>query len=321
MTCTLLKSKLNGNMHSAIALLTFNRLPVLQETLSGILKHCSQYPIHVFDDLSNHDGTTSWLTKDAKFIGTREDLMADVYLRPDGVHVYAGMKNLGVAGNSNRALKVLMESQAEHFILMNDDLHVDGNFVEWYANAHTDLSVGMFSFCDFTHHPSYRWVDIRKRGYVVKICPRMTAIMTSMTRKVIEAIGYYDAKFKKFGQEHCEHMNRARLAEFMNLDGMMQPQLDVHHYKSNEPAKTLLRHQECETSVQGAVRNEANIEADAVMQETGNSYRYKNLYRPFCLHKPKVAGSHGTQGIPVDNLETAYEIVTDFWPKPMSPCI
>jgi hypothetical protein len=306
-------------MRSAIALLTFNRKLVLQETLMGLLKHCGHYPIFVFDDMSCRDDTTAWLIRGAKHAGERPGLMADCYVRPDGITVYVGRKNLGVAGNSNRALKVLMdETDADHLCLLNDDLHILGDFVRWYASAHQDLKIGMFSFCDFTHHPSYRWIDVRKQGYIVKICPRMTAIMTSMTRDVVKAIGYYDAQFGKFGQEHCDHMNRTRLAGFMHLDGMMQPQLDVHHYMSSTEPRVLLKHQECETSVVGIDRRAAGREADGIMQMVGKSYRYRHLYRPFCLHLPKVAGAHGNQGIPVDDLSLAYRLVTDFWPEPLA---
>lgn len=309
-------------MKSAIAVLTYNRLPVLQEELKGIYQHCVEpkgYPLAVFEDLGQRDGTAKWLTKMAEKPISRPDLMATEYPREDGSRIFLADRNLGVSGNSNRAIKWFMEeTDADHLCLLNDDLHVLGDFVAWYAQAHKDLDIGMFSFCDFTHHASYRWIDVRKMGYIVKICPRMTAIMTSMTRKVVEAIGYYDAKFGKFGQEHCDHINRARFAGFMNLDGMMQPQLDVHHYKTGQPAVALLRHQECETSVVGIDRRAADKEADEIIKEVGKSYRHRHLYREFCLHQPKRAGAHGKQGIPVDDLRWAYKTVTDFWPKPLA---
>lgn len=472
-------------MRSAISILTYNRRQVLQETLKGLAAYCSQYPLFIFDDLSQRDDTQAFLVKNAVSSTPRPDLMATEYtlagVSPDSgsswpIKVFLGERNLGVAGNSNRALKVMMdETDADHLCLLNDDLHVQGDFVAWYAQAHQDLGVGMFSFCDFTNHPSYRWIDVRKLGYTVKICPRMTAIMTSMTRKVVESIGYYDAQFGKFGQEHCsaegtliwmgdytfrpiqdvkvgdevigwnrrvanagqsdtvdvagritrtpcrtkvvstghrrapvvkvifesgnfvvctkdhlwakfygrnhylgkfyefshampgtaltrvvnphtfelepdkvavvlpvgeaevfslqtetgnyiaggyaskncDHMNRARFARFMDLDGMMQPQLDVHHYKTGSPVTALLRHQECETSVQGIDRRVADKEGNEVIARVAKTYRYKHLYRPFCLHAPKVAGAHGKQGIPVDDLSVAYRTVTDFWPKPL----
>lgn len=306
-------------MKSAIAVLTYNRLPVLQEELKGIYEHCSQYPLAVFEDLGQRDSTAKWLTRHAETPIRRDDLMANEYPREDGSKVFLARRNLGVAGNSNRAIKWFMEeTDADHLVLLNDDLHVLGDFVAWYAQAHIDLGIGMFSFCDFTHHASYRWIDVRKMGYIVKICPRMTAIMTSMTRKVIEAIGYYDAQFGKFGQEHCDHMNRARFAGFMTLDGMMQPQIDVHHHLSSQPQRALLRHQECETSVLGIDRRAADKEADEIIQRVGKSYRYRHLYREFCLQLPKLAGAHGKQGIPVDDLRHAYQMVTDFWPQPLA---
>lgn len=306
-------------MKSAIAILTYNRLPVLQEELNGIYEHCSQYPLAIFEDMGNRDGTASWLLKKTDGVAyERNDLMADEYRCEDGVRIFLARRNLGVAGNSNRAIKWFMEeTDADHLVLLNDDLHVLGDFVAWYAKAHTDLNIGMFSFCDFTHHASYRWIDVRKFGYIVKICPRMTAIMTSMTRKVIDAIGYYDAQFGKFGQEHCDHMNRARFAQFMNLDGMMQPQIDVHHHSTSQSQRALLKHQECETSVLGIDRQIANQTADEIIKEVGKSYRYRHLHRPFCLHLPKHAGAHGEQGIPVDEMRVAYELVTDFWPQPL----
>ncbi|MGV0949162.1 MAG: glycosyltransferase family 2 protein [Azonexus sp.] len=306
-------------MKSAVAVLTYNRLPVLQEELKGLSEHCSQYPLAIFDDLSQRDGTAKALkfaTGSAKAVW-RPDLMSDHYTQGN-LNVFLARRNLGVAGNSNRAIKWFMEeTDADHLVLLNDDLHVLGDFVAWYAKAHEDLGVGMLSFCDFTHHASYKWIDVRKRGYIVKICPRMTAIMTSMTRRVIEAIGYYDAQFGKFGQEHCDHMNRARFAGFMNLDGMMQPQIDVHHYPSGQSEKMLLRHQECETSVVGIDRRAANHEADEIIKRVGKSYRYRHLYRPFCLQLPNFAGAHGKQGIPVDELGIAYQMVNDFWPRPL----
>lgn len=306
-------------MRSAIAVLTYNRLPVLKEELKGLSAHCSNYPLAIFEDLGQKDDTASWLTKFAEKPINRDDLMAVEYPREDGSKVFLAKRNLGVAGNSNRALRWFMEeTDADHLVLLNDDLHVLGDFVSFYGKAHADLEVGMLSFCDFTHHPSYKWIDVRKHGYTIKICPRMTAIMTSMTRAVVEAIGYYDAQFGKFGQEHCDHMNRARFAGFMNLDGMMQPQLDVHHYLSGHPQRALLKHQECQTSVTGSSRQAADVEADEVMQRVSTSYRYRHLYRPFCLHLPRYAGAHGGQGIPVEDLGVAYRLVTDFWPKKLS---
>ena len=49
-------------MKSAIAILTYRRLPVLQETLKGINQFCAHYPLAVFEDCGQRDGTSAFLT-------------------------------------------------------------------------------------------------------------------------------------------------------------------------------------------------------------------------------------------------------------------
>src|SRR5512137_343020 len=107
-------------MKSAIAVLTYNRLPVLQEEIKGIYEHCSQYPLAIFDDLSQRDGTGKWLAsawRNGAAPIHRDDLMADEYRREDGSKAFLARRNLGVAGNSNRAIKWFMEeTDADHLV-------------------------------------------------------------------------------------------------------------------------------------------------------------------------------------------------------------
>ena len=306
-------------MKSAIAIITYNRVHALQEMMRGINAHCPQYPVAIFDDLSNKDGTEAYLRSGMDITKPRPDLLADEIVGKAAYpRHFLGTHNLGVTGNSNRALKWLMdETDAEHFILCNDDLHVDGDFVQFYGKAHADLQVGMFCFCDFTHHPSYRWVDVMSRGYRVKLCPRMTGIMISVHRKVVERIGYFDAAFGKFGEEHCDWTNRARLIGAINLNGTMQTQIDLHHSLQGAPERVLLRHQEVETSMLGPERKRADQESYGIMQAAGQSYRYRDVYRPFRLHLPRFAGATREAGIPTEQILSTYDLVTDFTPKPL----
>lgn len=64
--------------------------------------------------------------------------------------------------------------------------------------------------CDFDkaspaisgHPDTYKWATHRWRGYTLKLLPRFTGIMISVTRELVEKIGYFDAEFGKFGEEH-----------------------------------------------------------------------------------------------------------------------
>jgi hypothetical protein len=144
---------------------------------------------------------------------------------------FLGTENLGVSGNSNRAIKWFMdETDADHLCLCNDDLHVLGDFVSFYQRGHVDLDVGMFCFCPHGgvyDHDSYKWVTVRSRGYSIRLMPRMTGIMISITRKLIEKVGYFDTRFGKFGEEHCDYTYRCRFAGGIRLDGQDQGCLDL----------------------------------------------------------------------------------------------
>ncbi len=291
-------------MKSLIGILTYRRLSALKETLCGLAEHCSHYDCIISEDCGQSDGTEAFLMNGKKPVRHRKDLLSTEY---DGSHigknvrVFLGDTNLGVTGNSNRLLKLFEEGKYDHLCLMNDDLHVLGDFVNFYAVGHDDLGVGLFCFCDFVHHESYRWLTVSSRGHRVKLLGRMTGIMVSISKACFEAIGYYDARFGKFGEEHCDYTIRARLAGFVNLDGQKQNALDL------EAKPPLLKHQDCPTSVYGPERTTADQEASAVMKVLCTRYGMDPVYRPFRLRLPRIASGIGpaanSLGIPAENLD------------------
>lgn len=293
-------------MKSAIAIITYGRVNALKETLAGLQKHCPQYPTAIFEDCGQKDGTEKFLKGPSELPGFAPacnkvpELMATEWLGGFGTgnaRIFLGDVNLGVAGNSNRAIRWFETmTDCDHLCLLNDDLHVLGDFVNFYKKGHEDLGIGMFSFCDFTHHESYRWLTVNSRGHRVKLCPRMTGIMMSFTRDVVKRIGYFDARFGKFGQEHCDYMNRARFSRFLDLDGRPQVQIDL------EARPEVLKHQEVETSMGGPERRMLDLEAERSLQYIASRYSQEPWYRSFCLRLPKYAAGNAGVGIPVDNL-------------------
>ena len=304
-------------MSSAIAILTYNRLGALRALVEGVEKHCGRYPLAIFDDCGQKDGTAAYLRKESQPV-RRVTLWADQYTNGT-VSTFLGWRNLGVAGNSNRALKWFVDGGWDHLCLLNDDLYVLGDFVDFYRQAHEDLGVGLFCFCDFDraspaisgNPDSYKWVTVRSRGYHVKLLPRLTGIMLSLTRELVDKIGYFDAAFGRFGEEHCDYTYRARFAGFMKLDGQDQGGLDVEHYKVGQPPCALLKHQDAETSLAGMERKTADHEAMVAMREASQNYRTRHVYRPCRLRLPKLAGAYRGSGIPVNNLLEGYALVDD----------
>jgi len=294
---------------SMLGVLTYRRVDVLKTMLTGLRQHCAQYPLVIVEDCGQADATADFLQAGGRPV-FNEELLAYEYAASsgplsnlwDGVRVLMGERNLGVTGNSNRALRLFEQSDCDHFCLCNDDLHVDGDFVDFYAKAHADLGVDFFAFCDFTHHPSYQWTTYRHRGYGVKFLPRMTGIMLSMTRRVLDRIGYFDAQFGTFGEEHCDYNHRARMTGCIRLENSDMHCLDVEH--------GFLRHQECPTSVSGPARNMADQIASAVMQKVCSDYRWRSPHRPFRLILPLKANGYSRVGIPVEQLmDCGYRLV------------
>ena len=305
-------------MKSAVAILTYRRLNALRALMPGLEKHCAQYQTAVFEDCGQRDDTADYLQK-GRIPQARPELMAVEWTpqMPDtsnhfNTQVFMGDRNLGVAGNSNRALKFFMDSGCDHLCLCNDDLLVNGDFVSYYAKAHKDLDIGMFCFCDFDKASpaisgppeSYKWVTYPWRGYKLKMLPRFTGIMISLTRAVVEKIGYFDAEFGKFGEEHSDYTVRARFGGFIRVENQDMHCLDLEH--------NLLSHQEVPTSMTGTARTAADREASEIMRRTSFEYKFRHYYRPFRLVYPKYAGGYFGAGIPCRQLEPmGYRLVTD----------
>lgn len=298
-------------MRSAIAIISYRRFHSLKTMMEGINRHCPFYKAAIFEDCGQRDNTADELQRGRK-PRPRPDLFATEYVSgetPDpstlwpNVEVFMGDCNLGVAGNSNRALRWFMESGCDHLCLCNDDLHVEGDFVKYYGKGHTDLGVGLFCFCDFAGE-TYRWTTYPWRGYKVKLLPRFTGIMMSITRPLVEKVGYFDAVFGKFGEEHCDYTIRCRLAGGVQLEGQDMNCLDLEH--------ALLRHQEVETSVVGVARKRADEEANLIMQHCSAQYKCRHYHRPFLLRMPRtVAGFSGGGMDPAQLMQCGYALVSD----------
>ena len=293
-----------------LGIITYRRFSALSAMLDGLKKHCAQYPWIIAEDCGQRDGTADFLTL-GRTPQPCPELMALDYVpvpgkdvRMPNARVLLGMRNLGVAGNSNRILKVFMDSGCDHLCLCNDDLYVLGDFVDFYGKGHQDLGVGLFCFCDFTHHPSYKWTIYPWRGYKLKFLPRFTGIMLSITRALAEKVGYFDTAFGQFGEEHCDFTIRCRMAGGIKLGEQDMNCLDLEH--------DLLKHQDVMTSVVGAARDNADREASIVMQQAVQNYRNTHFYRPYRLRMPRLAGGYRGGGIPVPKLLAhGYTLVTD----------
>jgi len=292
-------------MNSAIAILTYRRFESLKLFLNQVTEWCKDVPIAVFEDCGQMDETEEYLVRGATFVRRDFSLEADVYTKEINgckVEIFLSHENAGVTGNSNKAIKWFMETKCDHLCLCNDDLEVSGPFHKTYAAAHEKLGIGLLCHCDFEGE-AYKWVVVKARGIQVKLLTRMTGIMMSFTRAVVDRIGYYDAYNFTFGQEHCDYTNRARLTGFINLNGVAQHCLDV--------VCPELKHQEVESSLTDSEKLKYNADADVMIQVVGSRRPTSDTFVGYSTGRcSRVAGARDGVGIPA-HLLTGYSRIKE----------
>ncbi len=280
---------------TAIAILTYNRLPALQKVLTSVMTHNKVPDIAIFEDCGQQDQTRHWLTSSTKKI-SRPDLMATENHLGVGIKAFLGTDNLGVSGNSNRAIKWFMdETKADHLLLCNDDVEFLGDAGKIYRESHMATQVELFCFCDFTS-PQYKCTPITYRGIQLKRLSRMTGMVMSLTRKLVESIGYFDPQFGRFGEEHCDYTVRARCAGHQNVMGIQQYCLDIN------PNVPVLRHQVVNSTVSQMEKPELDRLASSVMREKSKRYSFTDPYLGFSLVRNRFSDSVSDSGTETDLL-------------------
>jgi hypothetical protein len=290
---------------TAIAILTFNRLSALQTSLKtalGSIMKSGQYktPIAVFEDCGQADQTRSWLqsannkpVKRPDLLATHHPLAVSTHPAPKLVQVFLGTDNLGVAGNSNRAIKWFMdETEADHLLLCNDDVEFVGDAVKAYSTAHDETNIELLCFCDLPGE-QFKCTPLVYRGVRLKRLNRMTGMVMSMTRKLVESIGYYDCQFGKFGEDHCDVNIRARYAGHINVHNIQQYSLDI------DPIEPVLRHQKVESCIGTNEKPDLDRHAHAVMIEKSKRYPFTNPYVGFSLRRNVLVDSINDRGTEV----------------------
>lgn len=285
-------------MTSCIAILTYNRLPVLQQCLRSIRQRMPDAIVAVFDDGST-DATSEWLaTRNAEHA---PDLRAHAGSVPateeyPAIQTFIG-SNLGVAGNSNRALRwFLTQTDCDHLLLCNDDMLATGDFAKIYADAHVRTDIGLFCWCDLG--TGYETIPHVYAGTEIRLLTRLTGCLMSITRKLVESIGYFDPEFGQAGEEHCAYTYRAMLAGFQQVDGIGRAGIDVE----NAPAML----QSAASSLDAAAKPDYDKHAQAVMRAESVRYGVESPFRPYRLRPITVVGGRGKDGIPAKHVTASY---------------
>ena len=281
---------------TAVAILTYNRLQTLKKVLASVMTHNRVEDIAVFEDCGQSDGTRQWLTSTTNKVPRPDLLATENHLGGGGIKAFLGTDNLGVSGNSNRALKWFMEeTTADHLLLCNDDVEFLGDAGRAYSSAHCATNIGLLCFCDFTS-PQYKCTPVTYRGVPLKKLSRMTGMVMSITRNLVESIGYFDPQFGRFGEEHCYYTVRARYAGHQSIMGIHQYCLDI------EPQIPVLKHQVVNSTISSQEKPTLDRVAGSMMREKSKRYPFTSPYLGFSLIRNRFTDSMTDVGVETDFL-------------------
>ena len=268
----------------AVAVLTWNRRHALEAFLAS-LRH--GHTTAIFEDGGYKDDTVPWLVGQAvEPLVPEPELDAYRGKLASGPEVFVGMSNLGVAGNTNRALWWFESTDCDYLMLCNDDITATGDFGQFYADGMQKLGTGLACFCGFENeHYAYELTECQ--GIKVKLLTRMTGSMMAISRQLFDAIGYFDTRFGKFGEEHCHYTNRASLAGFQCLGG-------VDRYCIDLAGAPLTQSMEIESTLNGGEK--AAADRVATTAAAAVNFVADGLYCHFQLVKGAVVNGAGKAG-------------------------
>ena len=186
------RSKDHSGLKLGIGVATFNRVDLLTRTLDAIIRHTSTpYHLIVADDGSS-DGTLA-------------------LLRSRHIPHVAG-PNRGIAWNKNRILFHLHEvARCDVILLLEDDImpRHDGWELPWIEATrkwgHANIGGNWFE------HLLGSEAGTPDDPILSTI---LTAQCSGFSRVALNAVGYMDTRFGRYGHEHCEHSERMIRAGF-----------------------------------------------------------------------------------------------------------
>ena len=192
-----------------IGVITYNRKDILAETLARVRAHTtSAYELVVADD-GSWDGTGE-------------------LVRSLGVRLVTG-RNKGIAWNKNRALFLLtMQLQCDVVILLEDDTSpVEDGWEQAWIEA--SLRWGHINFAaEWLRESFFRGSGTAADPY---LSTHVTAQCSGFSQAALLYGGYFDSRFRGYGQEHVEHTRRLIRVGFggsyENINGRVEPTFRV----------------------------------------------------------------------------------------------
>jgi GT2 family glycosyltransferase len=149
--------------------------------------------------------------------------------RPTQFYVYTDYERRGPAYGRNECIKNLYEAGCDFIFLFDDDTYPQlENWQEYLIGCHEQSGYHCFSY------PDKRIATLYKSEDLIDFWAHNTGCFKSITRELVEMIGYFNTAYKTYGHEDIAYLYRAR-ASGLSGDGMADasPKL-IHEYIFSE---------------------------------------------------------------------------------------
>jgi GT2 family glycosyltransferase len=188
-------------------MVTYNRLPLTQRMLEGLQKTTnSTYRLFIVDNGST-DGTVEWLK-------SMSDETPPIPPNPNciGSKFFFNKTNLGIAKARNQALRYASKYSDAWFCTIDNDVEMPNNWLPQcleILTANPKMAIGV-------NFEGISYPLVNKNGYDVQYKREGnlgTALMV-FSRKLFDAIGYFNTEFGLYGTEDADYGFRSRLAGY-----------------------------------------------------------------------------------------------------------
>lgn len=148
---------------------------------------------------------------------------------PTHFYVYTDHERRGPAYGRNECIKNLYDAGCEYIFLFDDDTYPQlAGWQDYMVSCHETSGYHAFSYPDKTVATLYKSEDL------IDFWVHNTGCFKSLTRKMIDTIGYFNPDYHTYGHEDIAYLYRAR-ASGLSGDGYgdASPKL-VHEYIFSE---------------------------------------------------------------------------------------
>ena len=134
----------------------------------------------------------------------------------DRFEIVTRVENGGISKAKNDCIKCLFEKDCDIMFLMDDDVLILQDFTELFENAITKSKISHFNYIVKSLHP-----ELEKHGnkfkqnkIPIQQSPRLNGCFMTITKEMVETIGYFKVLPNRYGHEHTEYTLRAIRNEF-----------------------------------------------------------------------------------------------------------